>query len=164
MTNILIYIISLLFLACCGIIELLARLFGWTYTETCVYINLYLQYGVLILSTLSVAYVAARKMMQGYSVRRLVVLIVSILYNIPFVGLGVWLYKRYGTISPDAAFALCRDDLFALGTQLNIPTDLPYYREGWTEYYIVNLVIFIVLYLLVLFVDWGAKKTIKKYV
>lgn len=72
MTNILIYIISLLFLACCGIIELLARLFGWTYTETCVYINLYLQYGVLILSTLSVAYVAARKMMQGYSVRRLV--------------------------------------------------------------------------------------------
>ena len=164
MTNILMYLISLIFLACCGIIELLARLFGWTYTEACVYINLYLQYGVMMLSTLSVVYVASRKLMQGYTTRRMVVLIVSILYNIPFVALGVWLYKRYGTISPDAAFALCRDDLFALGTHLDLPSSLPYYREGWTEYYIVNLVIFIVLYLLVFLVDWVAKRCIKKYV
>ena len=164
MTDILMYLISLIFLACCGIIELLARLFGWSYTEACVYINLYLQYGVMMLSTLSVLYVAARKLIERRTLRRVVVLIVSILYNIPFVALGVWLYKRYGTISPDAAFALCRDDLFALGTHLDLPSSLPYYREGWTEYYIVNLVIFIVLYLLVFLVDWVAKRCIKKYV
>ena len=80
------YLISLIFLACCGIIELLARLFGWTYTKACVYINLYLQYGVMMLSTLSVVYVASRKLMQGYTTRRMVALIASILYNIPFVG------------------------------------------------------------------------------
>lgn len=158
------YLISLIFLACCGVIELLARLFGWSYTEACVYINLYLQYGVMMLSTLSVVYVASRKLMQGYTTRRMVALIASILYNIPFVGLGVWLYRRYGTISPDAAFGLCRDDLFALGTHLDLPPNLPYYREEWTEYYIVNLVIFIVLYLLVFLVGWVAKRWIKKYV
>ena len=164
MTNIIIYIITLIFGACCGIITVMAKLFGWTYTEACVYINLYLQYGVLILSTLSVVYVAVRKLVQGFTARRLVVLILSVLYNIPFVALGAWLYGRYGRISCDAAFELCKDDLMALGTHLDISTNLPYYREGWTEYFVVNIIIFIVLYLLVLFVDWAAKRLIKKYV
>ena len=164
MTNILIYIISLIFGACCALITVVARWLGWTYTEACVYINLYLQYGVMMLSTLSVIYVAAKKMAQGYSLRRMVALLLSILYNIPFVGLSVWLYQRYGRITPDAAFELCKNDLWALGTQLDIPTDLPYYREGWTEYFVVNILIFIVLYLLVFLMDWVVKKCIKKYV
>ena len=33
----------------------------------------------------------------------------------------------------------------------------------WTEYFVVNILIFIVLYLLVFLVDWGAKRLIKKY-
>lgn len=37
MTNILIYIISIIFGACCVFIELMAKLLGWTYTEACVY-------------------------------------------------------------------------------------------------------------------------------
>ena len=41
---------------------------------------------------------------------------------------------------------------------------LPNYTAGWTEYYIVNLIIFIVLYLLVLFLNWGTKRMIKKHV
>ena len=163
MTNIIIYIITIIFGACCGFITIMAKLFGWTYTEACVYINLYLQYGILILSTLSVVYVAIRKIAQGFSTRRAVILIASILYNIPFAWLGAWLYRRYGKISCEAAFALCRDDLMALGTHLDIPTNLPYYREGWTEYFVVNILIFIVLYLLVFLVDWGAKRLIKKY-
>ena len=61
MANIIIFIISLIFAACCTLLELAAKLFGWTYTEACVYINLYLQYGIMMLSTLSVVYVAARK-------------------------------------------------------------------------------------------------------
>ena len=155
--------ISLIFGACCAFITMVAQLLGWTYTEACVYINLYLQYGVMMLSTLSVIFVATRKLLQGYSLRRMVALIASILYNIPFVELGVWLYQRYGRISPDAAFELCKNDLWALGMQLDIPTDLPYYREGWTEYFVVNIIIFIVLYLLVFLVDWMAKRWIKKY-
>ena len=162
MMNIIIFIISLIFAACCTLLELAAKLFGWTYTEACVYINLYLQYGIMMLSTLSVVYVAARKMTQGFSTRRAVILIASILYNIPFAWLGAWLYGRYGKISCDAAFALCRDDLMALGTHLDIPNTLPYYTEGWTEYYIVNLIIFIVLYLFVLFLNWRLTRKIHK--
>lgn len=106
MTNILFYIIALIFGACRVFLELVADLFGWTYTEACVYFNLYLQYVVLMLSALSVVYMAARKMVQEYSTRRLVVLILSVLYNIPYVGLGAWLYKRYGKISCEAAFEM----------------------------------------------------------
>lgn len=164
MVNFIILIISLIFAACCTLLELAAKLFGWTYTEACVYINLYLQYGIMMLSTLSIVYVAARKMTQGFSTRRAVILIASILYNIPFAWLGAWLYRRYGKISCEAAFALCRDDLLMLGTYLDIPNTLPYYTERWTEYYIVNLIIFIVLYLLVLFLNWGMKRMIKKHV
>ena len=163
MTNIIIYIITIIFGACCGFITVMAKLLGWTYTEACVYINLYLQYGVLMLSALSVIYVAARKLTQEVTKRRIVVLVLALLYNIPFAWLGAWLYGRYGKISCDAAFALCRDDLMALGTHLDIPSNLPYYREGWTEYFVVNILIFIVLYLLVFLVDWGAKRLIKKY-
>ena len=162
MTNIIIYIITLIFGACCGIITVMAKLLGWTYTEACVYINLYLQYGVLMLSALSVVYVAARKLMQGVTKRRIVVLVLALLYDIPFAWLGAWLYGRYGKISCDAAFELCKNDLFALGTHLDIPNTLPYYTEGWTEYYIVNLIIFIVLYLLVLFLNWRLTRKIHK--
>lgn len=162
MTNIIIYIITIIFGACCGFITVMAKLLGWTYTEACVYINLYLQYGVLMLSALSVIYVAARKLIEGVTKRRIVVLVLALLYNIPFAWLGAWLYGRYGKISSDAAFALCRDDLMALGTHLDIPNTLPYYTKGWTEYYIVNLIIFIVLYLFVLFLNWRLTRKIHK--
>ena len=164
MTNIIIYIITIIFGACCGFITVMAKLLGWTYTEACVYINLYLQYGVLMLSALLVIYVAARKLTQEVTKRRIVVLVLALLYNIPFAWLGAWLYGRYGKISCDAAFALCRDDLMALGTHLDIPNTLPYYTEGWTEYYIVNLIIFIVLYLIALFVNWIIKRLIKRHI
>ena len=163
MMNILFYIISLIFYACCGIVTLLAKLFGWTYTEACVYINLYLQYAVLLLSALSVIYVAAKKLKQETTKRRVVVLVLAILYNIPFVILGFFLYNRYGKIDCDAAFTLCKNDLFVLGTYLDIPANLPYYSKGWTEYYIVNLIIFVVLYLLALVTNRVMKRIIKKY-
>ena len=163
MSNIFFYIITIIFGACCGFITLLSKIFGWTYTEACVYINLYLQYAVLMLSTLSVVYVTAKKMRQGFSKSRLVVLISSIIYNIPFVWFGSWLYNRYGRISCDAAFQLCKNDLWKLGEHLDLPTNIPCYSKGWTEYYVVNIIIFIVLYLLVFFINWGVKKLIKKY-
>lgn len=164
MVNFIIFIISLIFAACCTLLELAAKLFGWTYTEACVYINLYLQYGVLMLSALSVVYASARKLKQGVTKRRIVALALAVLYNIPFAWLGFFLYNRYGKVNCDTAFALCRDDLLMLGTYLDIPNTLPYYTERWTEYYIVNLIIFIVLYLLVLFLNWGMKRMIKKHV
>lgn len=143
MTNILFYIISLIFFACCGIMTLLGKLFGWTYNEACVYINLYLQYAVLMLSALSVIYVAVKKLGQGITTRRRTVLLLTVLYNVPFGLLEILLFNRYGNMDCDTAFAICRDDLYALGTHLDIPTNMPHYKKGWTEYYIVNLIIFV---------------------
>ncbi|MBR5604003.1 MAG: hypothetical protein IKW51_07315 [Bacteroidales bacterium] len=164
MSNIFFYIITFVFGACCAFITWLSKIFGWTYTETCVYINLYLQYAVLLLSTLSVIYVAAKKIRQGFSKRGLLVLITSVVYNVPFVWFGIWLYNRYGKISCDAAFELCKNDLLELGEFLDIPKNISCYTEGWTEYYVVNIIIFIVLYLLAFFINWSVKKLIKKYV
>ena len=161
--DILIYIITLIFGACCALIMLLAKLIGWTYTEACVYVNLYLQYGVLILSSLSIVYVALKKILQKFSTKRLFVLLLSVLYNIPFIGLGAFLYQRYGKVNCDTAFERCKNDLWNLGTHLDVPTNLPYYREGWTEYYIVNIIIFIVLYLMVVMINWWCVKLMNKY-
>ena len=163
MTNILFYTISLIFFACCEIMSLLGKLLGWTYNEVCVYVNLYLQYAVLMLSALSVIYVAVKKMRQGITTRRKAVLILTVLYNVPFVLLGIFLFCRYGNMDCDTAFSRCKDDLFALSTHLDIPTNMPYYKKGWTEYYIVNLIIFVVLYLLSLFANWWIKRIIKKH-
>jgi hypothetical protein len=116
-----------------------------------------------MLSALSIVFVATRMLFQEVTRRRWVVLVLSVLYNVPFVWLGAFLYNRYGGMSCDAAFTLCKNDLMALGAHLNIPDTLPYYTEGWTEYYIVNLILFVVLYLVVLFMNWGAKRLIKKY-
>lgn len=156
------YVIGVVFGACCALIELIAEVFGWTYKEACVYVNLYLQYWVLMLSSISVCCVALKKMIQGFSVSRLVVLIATMLYNVPFVWLGVWLWHRYGVISAEAAFDLCLADLWALGERLDLPVDVPSYSAGWSEYYMVNLVIFIVIYLLVLFLNWGLKRCIRR--
>ena len=57
---------------------------------------------------------------------------------------------------------MAKNDLFALGTHLDIPTNMPYYKKGWTEYYIVNLIIFVVLYLLALFANWWIKTDYQK--
>lgn len=143
MTNILFYIITLIFFACCGIMTLLGKLFGWTYNEACVYINLYLQYAVLMLSALSVIYVAVKKLGQGITTRRRTVLLLTVLYNVPFGLLEIFLLNRYGNMDCETALAICRDDLYALGTHLDIPTNMPHYKKGRTEYYIVNLIIFV---------------------
>lgn len=80
------------------------------------YINLYLQYGVLMLSALSVVYVAARKLMLEVTKRKIVVLVLALLYNIPFARLGAWLYGRYGKMKsrPDHLLLLRRTPKLAL--------------------------------------------------
>lgn len=117
----------------------------------------------MILSSISVCSVAVWKMMQGFSMGRLVVVIATMFYNVPFVWLGVWLRNRYGVISVEVAFAfdLCLADLWAWGERLDLPVDAYSYSEGRSEYYVVNLVICIVIYLLVLFLNRGLMRCIR---
>lgn len=163
MGNIILYIISLIFGACCAFLMLVAKVFGLTYTEASVYVNIYAQYGILFLSSLSIVFAATKKIIRGYSKIGILVLLHSIIYNIPYIGLGVFIYNRYGVHSCDMAFELCKQDLWALGKHINVTSTLPYYREGWTEYFIVNIFIFIVLYLLLLFINWKIRQLIVRY-
>ena len=95
MANWLFYIIALVFYACCGFLELLAKWLGWTYTEACVYFNLYLQYVVLMLSALSVVFVATRMLLLEATRRRWVVLALTVIYNLYLVVLLLnWGAKR----------------------------------------------------------------------
>lgn len=163
MGNILLYIISLIFGACCAFLMLVAKVFGLTYTEASVFVNIYAQYGILILSSLSIVFVATKKIIRGCNKTRILVLLSSIIYTIPYVGLGVFIYNRYGVHDCDMAFELCKQDLWALGKHINVTSTLPYYCEGWTEYFIVNIFIFIVLYLLLLFINWKIRQLIMRY-
>ena len=163
MGNIILYIISLIFGACCAFLMLVAKVFGLTYTEASVFVNLYAQYGILILSSLSIVFVATKKIIRGCSKTRILVLLFSIIYTIPYIGLGVFIYNRYGVHDCEQAFELCKQDLWALGKHINVTSTLPYYREGWTEYFIVNIFIFIVLYLLLLFINWKIRQLIVRY-
>ena len=163
MGNIILYIISLIFGACCAFLMLVAKVFGLTYTEASVFVNIYAQYGILILSSLSIVFVATKKIIRGCSKTGILVPLLSIIYNIPYVGLGVFIYNQYGVHNCDMAFELCKQDLWTLGKYINVPSALPYYREGWTEYFIVNILIFIVLYLLLLFINWKIRQLIMRY-
>ena len=55
----------------------------------------------------------------------------------------VWMDVQRSLCLHQSIPAICRDDLYALGTHLDIPTNMPHYKKGWTEYYIVNLIIFV---------------------
>ena len=86
-----------------------------------------------------------------------------------FIGLhgfdyGTLYPSTLNIIPPDYIKEQWKTDLWKLGEHLDIPSNIPCYSEGWTEYYVVNIIIFIVLYLLVLFINWSVKKLIKKYV
>ena len=87
---------------------LVAKVFGLTYTEASVYVNIYAQYGILFLSSLSIVFAATKKIIRGYSKIGILVPLLSIIYNIPYVGLGVFIYNRYGVHDCDMAFELCK--------------------------------------------------------
>ena len=65
MGNIILYIISLIFGACCAFLMLVAKVFGLTYTEASLFVNIYAQYGVLLLSGLSIVFAATKKIIRG---------------------------------------------------------------------------------------------------
>lgn len=104
-----------------------------------------------------------KEIIRGCSKTRILVFLFSIIYTIPYIGLGVFIYNRYGVHDCEQAFELCKQDLWALGKHINVTSTLPYYREGWTEYFIVNIFIFIVLYLLLLFINWKIRQLIMRY-
>jgi hypothetical protein len=160
MSEIIIYLSSIVFGLCSAFLMGLAELFNLTYKEISVYFNLYFQYILIIISCLSVLWVSLKHF--KFTFNKSVGLILIVLYNSIILKFGVNLYQRYGTISINDAFILCKNDLINISKYITLNIDNPYYREGWTEYFIVNILIFIILFLGILFFNSLLKKIIIK--
>ena len=122
---------------CVLFLLLLGKLFGLTYKQISVVFNLWVQGGLLTLSGLVPLTVAVFKMSESFSIGWLALAIVLALYGFAYVYAFVKMLQHY-RLPYDAAFDLCVDDLKRIA-------------EKWhTTYEMVNLIIFILLYLILL--------------
>lgn len=122
---------------CVLFLLLLGKLFGLTYKQISVVFNLWVQGAVLALSGLAPLGVVIYKMLESFSTGWLVLSIISACYGIVYVYAFIKMLQHY-RLPFNAAFDLCVDDLQRLA------------RKWHTTYQIVNLLIFVLFYLLLL--------------
>lgn len=122
---------------CVLFLLLLGKLFGLTYKQISVVFNLWVQGAVLALSGLAPLGVGIYKMLESFSIGWLVLSIISACYGIVYVYAFIKMLQHY-RLPFNAAFDLCVDDLQRLA------------RKWHTTYQIVNLLIFVLFYLLLL--------------
>ena len=129
------------FLMCVGFLRLLGKACGMTYIKISVVFNLWLQGAVLTLSALAPAAAAVYQVANGKSVSWWA-MVLLLAYAAVFVYGFIWMLRRY-RLPFDDAFWRCVKDLQKLA-------------DGWhTTYQIVNLVIFVLLFLMLLGVNIG---------
>ena len=122
---------------CVLFLLLLGKLFGLAYKQISVVFNLWVQGAVLALSGLATVVVAVFKMTESFSTGWLALSVVFALYGIAYVYGFIKMLKHYH-LPFDAAFDLCVDDLKRIAVKWH------------TTYEMVNLIIFILLYLILL--------------
>ena len=122
---------------CVLFLLLLGKLFGLTYKQISVVFNLWVQGGLLTLSGLAPLMVAVFKMSESFSMGWMALTIVFALYGFAYVYAFVKMLQHY-RLPFDAAFDLCVDDLKGIAVKWH------------TTYEMVNLIIFILLYLILL--------------
>ena len=122
---------------CVLFLLLLGKVFGLTYKQVSVVFNLWVQGAVLALSGLAPFGVCIYKMLESFSIGWLVLTIISACYGIVYVYAFIKMLQRY-RLPFNAAFDLCVDDLQRLA------------RKWHTTYQMVNLLIFVLFYLLLL--------------
>ncbi len=159
--NIIYAIFGCIFGACMVFLATLANVTGLTYYEISVYFNLYFQGGILVLSTLPILYYAIKNVIKKVSVKNVIITLCAMMYVALFASGYIELYQHY-TLNTDYAFQTCQDELMNLGKMIPVNLELPYCRGDWTNYYIVNVIIFIVGFLGVLGINIFATKKLKK--
>lgn len=122
---------------CVLFLLLLGKLFGLTYKQISVVFNLWVQGAILALSGLALLGVVIYKMLESFSIGWLVLSIISACYGIVYVYAFIKMLQHY-RLPFNAAFDLCVDDLQRIA------------RKWHTTYQIVNLLIFVLFYLLLL--------------
>ncbi len=122
---------------CVWFLLLLGKLFGLTYKQISVVFNLWVQGAVLALSGMAPFGMAIYKMMELFSVWWLALSAVFLIYGTAYVYAFIKMLQHYH-LPFDAAFDLCVDDLERLA------------KKWHTTYQMVNLLIFILFYLILL--------------
>ena len=122
---------------CVLFLLLLGKLFGLTYKQISVVFNLWVQGALLTLSGLIPFGVSAFKLSKSFSMGWLALSIVFALYGFAYVYAFIKMLQHY-RLPYDAAFDLCVDDLKRIAVKWH------------TTYEMVNLIIFIILYLILL--------------
>ena len=122
---------------CVLFLLLLGKLCGLTYKQISVVFNLWLQGVVLMLSGLAPFGIAVYKMMGAFSLWWLLLSAVLLIYGFAYVYAFIKMLQHYH-LPFNAAFDLCVDDLQRLAAKWN------------TTYQMVNLLIFILFYLILL--------------
>jgi hypothetical protein len=96
-----------------------------------------------------------------YNIKHIINLTIAIIYNcIALIG-GISLYNRYGTLSIESAFQKCRYDLTLLANNIDLYCDSKYYYAQWSEYFYLNVLIFIIGFLSILLLNIYWNKKIK---
>lgn len=122
---------------CVLFLLLLGKLFGLTYKQISVVFNLWVQGAVLALSGLAPLCIAIYKILESFSVSWLVLVIILACYGLVYVYALLKMLQHYH-LPFDAAFDLCVVDLQGLA------------KKWHTTYQMVNLLIFILFYLILL--------------
>ena len=122
---------------CVLFLLLLGKLFGLTYKQISVVFNLWVQGAVLALTGLAPFGVAIYKMLDSFSIGWLFLTIILALYGIAYVYAFIKMLQYYRLPFNDS-FDLCVKDLQILA------------KKWHTTYQIVNLLIFVLFYLILL--------------
>ena len=122
---------------CVLFLILLGKLFGLTYKQISVVFNLWVQGAVLMLSGMAPFGIAIYKMLESFSMGWLLLTIILALYGAAYLYAFMKMLHHYH-LPFDAAFDLCVDDLKRIAVKWH------------TTYEMVNLIIFILLYLILL--------------
>lgn len=122
---------------CVLFLFLLGKLFGLTYKQISVVFNLWVQGAVLTLSGLAPFGVAIYKFIESFSVSWMILTIILACYGLVYLYAFVKMLQHYHLPFNDA-FNLCVRDLKWLA------------RRWHTTYHIVNLLIFVLFYLILL--------------
>ena len=151
----LIGIFKVLFGLFVGIIYVLSEITGLSYEEVSVYLNLYIQGALLVISIVPIFYCSIMGLLKMHDIKCLVCYTLSVMYSCLYIGGYVAIFKHY-TLNVDYAFKTCVEELFRLGRIW------PGTANEWTNYYIVNIFIFVIGFLALLFINRIIFKMLRK--
>ena len=130
------------FAICVGFLMLLGKLCGLTYKQISVVFNLWLQGAVLVLSAILPLVISVIRICSGFTFPRLLLVIFLAIYVLIYI----WAFQRmlhHYHLPVDRAFDRCVHDLQTLA------------RKRHTSYQAVNLLLFVVGFLLLLSLNLG---------